>query len=115
VGGTQEADKENMDKHDFARASIMVRDVSKVPAVAPEVLGRCIYGFNFKMEVENEGQENVLMEKSSNKDAVGKGKEKDNNFDQYSNVPKKSSDVKSVMHIRGIHELYSLLDHFLYI
>jgi hypothetical protein len=79
-------DEENIDKHDFVRASIM----SKVPAVAPEVLGRCIYEFHFKMEVQNEGQEKVLMEKSSNVDAVEKGKEKDNNFDQYSSLPKKS-------------------------
>jgi hypothetical protein len=64
------------------------------------------------MDVQNEGQEKVLMEKSSNEDAAGKGKEKDNKFYLYSSIPKKSSGIKSVMHLTGIHEVYSLLDHF---
>jgi hypothetical protein len=51
VAVTQEVDEDNLDKCDYIRAHIMVLDISKVPAVAPGVFGKCLCDFHFKRKL----------------------------------------------------------------
>jgi hypothetical protein len=84
VGVAQEVDEDTIDKYDYVRAKIMVLDVSNIPAVAPGLLGKCMYDFHFRLEVQDlEAEKNKASDKL-NDDNANQGKERDINFDQFS-------------------------------
>ena len=55
-----EIDEKTRFRHDYVRARIACRDITKVPRTAESSLGLAVHDFHFEREVEVEGPEKTL-------------------------------------------------------
>jgi len=61
VGKVLEIDERTRFRHDYVRARIACRDITKVPRTAESSLGLAVHDFHFEREVEVEGPERTLQ------------------------------------------------------